>query len=105
MSQTKRWLLRVGFLLSGSAVVYAQTTGDAPVLHEFVKIEPSTVARGKPLLPGENGVSDVPRAIVYKDEVLPQPSVTPEASSDQPNVIPDDDTFTPGGHVILRRDL
>jgi hypothetical protein len=95
MAQIKRWLLRVGFLLSGSAVVYAQTTGDAPVLHEFVKIEPSTVARGKPLLPGENGVSDVPRGIVYKDEVLPQPSVTPEASSDQPNVIPDDDTFTP----------
>ena len=95
MTQIKRWLVRVGFLLSGSAVVYAQTVGDAPVLHEFVKIEPSNVARGKPLLPGENGVSDVPRGIVYKDEVLPQPSVTPETSSDQPNVIPDDDTIVP----------
>jgi transglutaminase-like putative cysteine protease len=93
MAQIKRWWFWV--LLSGSAIVYAQTTGDAPVLHEFVKIEPSTVARGKPLLPGENGISDVPRGIVYKDEVLPQPSVTPEASGNQPNVIPDDDTMVP----------
>ena len=95
MAQTKQWLVRIGVLLSGSAAVYAQTTSDAPVLHEFVKIEPSTVARGKPLLPGENGVSDVPRGIVYKDEVLPQPSVAPETSGDQPNVIPDDSTIVP----------
>jgi hypothetical protein len=76
-------------------VVYAQTAGDKPVLHEFVKIEPAAVARGKQLLPSENGVSDVPRGIVYKDEVLPQPSANPELSQKQTNMVPDSDTVVP----------